>query len=73
MGEIRETSIREHLIMQLRLHEPLVVRSMTRHIENRVNSISLYELRTNDKAKFYQISGAEFPFRLSSFPLPDLS
>ena len=33
---------------------------MTRHIENRVNSISLYELRTNDKAKFYQILRVEY-------------
>ena len=52
MGEIREISIREALIMQLRLHEPIVVRAMTRHTENRVKSISLYELHTNDKAKF---------------------
>ena len=51
MGEIRDISIREVLNMQLRLHEPIVVRSMTRQIENRVNSISLYELRTNDKGK----------------------
>ena len=51
MGEIREISIREVLTMQLRLHEPIVVRSMTRQLKNRVNSISLYGLRTNDKAK----------------------
>ena len=62
MGEIREISIREALIMQLHLHERLVARSMTRHIENRVNSISLYELRTNDKGKFYQIYEAKYPF-----------
>ena len=51
MGEIREISIREVLTTQLHLHEPIVVRSMTRQIKNRVNSISLYGLRTNDKAK----------------------
>ena len=51
MSEIREFSIREALNMQLRLHETIVVRSMTRHMENRVKSNSLYELRTNDKAK----------------------
>ena len=49
--------------MQLHLHERLVARSMTRHIENRVNSISLYELRTNDKGKFYQIYEDKYPFR----------
>lgn len=62
MGEIREISIREAPTMQLRLHERLVVRSMTRHIENRVNSISLYERRANDKRKFYQIYKAKYPF-----------
>ena len=51
MGGIREISIREALNMQLRLHETIVVRSMTRHIENRGKSNSLYELRTNDKGK----------------------
>lgn len=58
---MRKISIREALIMQLHLHEPLVVRSMTRHIDNRVNSISLYGLRTNDKAKILPDSRAEIP------------